>query len=96
MHDLLDCNFSQSVIMPMITRTNAELLIKSARPYFPSVFTHEHIIGRAVARSTVDRYSLIYERIDLFMTTATFERTIKVVLSPFQAHNIAGGLYSTR
>ena len=73
------------------------MLIKSTQgdTSFQSSLTNT-IIGRVVARFTVDRYSLRYDRMDVSLTTATFEKAVKVFLSPFKAHNIAGGLYSTR
>lgn len=85
MHDLLNCNISQSVM----TRTHWEMLIKSTLDYISlqSTLTNT-IIGCVVVSSSKDRYSLWYELIDFFVTTATFDRTIKVVLSSLKAHNI--------
>ena len=79
-----------------MTRTYWEMLIKTtyyaAWLHFPSVVSHKHnIIGCVVAGNTVDRYSLRNMRTDIFLMTATCDRTIKVVLSFSKAHNTAGG-----
>ena len=61
--------------------THWEMLIRSTQGYtsLQSSLTNT-IIGRAVARIKVDRYSLRYERMDVSLTTATFEKTVKMVL----------------
>lgn len=79
--------FSLRVMRLIMTGTHWEMLLKSTE-----VLAQKHSYWLCCYyKSTVFfRYSLRNVRTDVFLTTVRFDRTIKVILSFFQTHNISG------